>query len=77
MGPYGISKIANYLQHKMDDGSLVKANPRLAAIQFVELVQCGLIKPRLFASEAISGNYTEETVAKAGIALFLKGMTAG
>ncbi len=77
-GPaYGIIKIADYFQRKMDDGTLVKADPRLAAMQFVELVQCGLIKPRLFASEAISGNYTAETVAKAGIALFLKGMTAG
>lgn len=77
-GPaYGIAKIAKYLQHKMDDGSMVKADPRLAAMQFVELVQCGLIKPRLFASEDISGNYKAETVAKAGIALFLKGMTAG
>jgi AcrR family transcriptional regulator len=76
-GPaYGISKIADYLHRKMEDGSLVKADPRLAAMQFVELVQCGLIKPRLFASEAMSGNYAAETVAKAGVALFLKGMTA-
>jgi AcrR family transcriptional regulator len=75
-GPaYGIAKIAAYLQRKMDDGALVKADARLAAMQFVELVQCGLIKPRLFASETISGNYDAETVAKAGIALFLKGMT--
>jgi AcrR family transcriptional regulator len=77
-GPaYGIAKIADYLQHKMDDGTLVRADARLAAMQFVELVQCGLIKPRLFASEAMSGNYSEEDVAEAGIALFLKGMVAG
>ena len=76
-GPaYGIAKIADYMQRKMDDGSLVKADARLAAMQFVELVQCGLIKPRLFASEEISGNYSQDVVAEAGIALFLKGMAA-
>ena len=76
-GPaYGIAKIAHYLQRKMDDGSLVKADARLAAMQFVELVQCGLIKPKLFASEAMAGNYTDTVVAEAGIALFLKGMAA-
>ncbi len=76
-GPaYGIAKIADYMQRKMDDGTLIKADARLAAMQFMELVQCGLIKPRLFASEAISGNYSEDVVAEAGIALFLKGMSA-
>ena len=76
-GPvYGIAKIAHYLQRKMDDGSLVKADARLAAMQFVELVQCGLIKPKLFASEALAGNYTDAVVAEAGIALFLRGLTA-
>lgn len=76
-GPaYGIAKIADYMQRKMDDGSLVKADARLAAMQFVELVQCGLIKPRLFASEEMSGNYSQDVVAEAGIALFLKGMAA-
>ena len=76
-GPaYGIAKIADYMQRKMNDGTLVKADARLAAMQFVELVQCGLIKPRLFASEAMSGNYSEDVVAEAGIALFLRGMAA-
>ncbi len=76
-GPaYGIAKIADYMQRKMNDGTLVKAEARLAAMQFVELVQCGLIKPRLFASEAMSGNYSEDVVAEAGIALFLRGMAA-
>ena len=76
-GPaYGIAKIANYMQRKMNDGTLVKADARLAAMQFVELVQCGLIKPRLFASEAMSGNYSQDVVAEAGIALFLRGMAA-
>jgi AcrR family transcriptional regulator len=76
-GPaYGIAKIADYMQRKMNDGTLVKADARLAAMQFVELVQCGLIKPRLFASEAMSGNYSQDVVAEAGIALFLRGMAA-
>lgn len=76
-GPaYGIAKIADYMQRKMNDGTLAKADPRLAAMQFVELVQCGLIKPKLFASESMSGNYSEEVVAEAGIALFLRGMAA-
>ena len=76
-GPaYGIAKIADYMQRKMEDGTLVKADARLAAMQFVELVQCGLMKPRLFASEEMSGNYLQDVVAEAGIALFLKGMAA-
>jgi AcrR family transcriptional regulator len=76
-GPaYGIAKIAAYIQSKMDDGSLVKADARLAAMQFMELVQCGLVKPRLFASEDMSGNYSEDVVAEAGLAMFLKGLAS-
>ena len=74
-GPaYATSKIAAYLQSKMDDGTLVNGDARLAAMQFMDLLQCGLIKPRLFAAEKMSGDYRVETVIEAGIVLFLKGL---
>lgn len=76
-GPnYGHKIIADYLQKKMDDGTLRTCDPKLSAMQFTELVQCGLMKPRLFASENIAGKYEIEQVIESGVALFLGGMRA-
>ncbi len=75
-GPaYGNAKIAAYLQSKMDDGTLRQADATLAATQFVELVMCGMVKPKLFGAEKIAPKYKLETVVNSGVALFLNGMT--
>ena len=75
-GPaYGNAKIAAYLQSKMDDGTLRQADATLAATQFVELVMCGMVKPKLFGAEKIAPKYDLETVVNSGVALFLNGMT--
>jgi AcrR family transcriptional regulator len=74
-GPaYGARIISSYLQRKMDEGVLRMSDSRLAAMQFVELVLAGLVKPKMFASEKSAGNYEAETVVSSGVALFLGGM---
>jgi AcrR family transcriptional regulator len=74
-GPaYANAKIAAYLQRKMDDGTLKQCDSKLAATQFIELMQCGLVKPRLFASESAYSAYTVENVIDSGIEVFLGGM---
>ncbi len=74
-GPdYANKIIATYLKRKMDDGTLRQSDPILAAMQFCELVQCGLMKPRLFAAESIAGTFEIEPVIESGVALFLGGM---
>jgi AcrR family transcriptional regulator len=74
-GPnYGNKVIAAYFKRKMDDGTLRAADPTLAAMQFCELVQCGLMKPRLFASESIVGTFEVERVIESGLNLFLGGL---
>ncbi len=74
-GPdYANKIIAAYLKRKMDDGTLRRTDPTLAAMQFCELVQCGLMKPRLFAAESIAGTFEVEQVIESGLALFLGGM---
>ncbi|MBG1233135.1 TetR/AcrR family transcriptional regulator [Aestuariivirga litoralis] len=74
-GPaYSISKIAPYLQRKMDDGTLEQANPIHAAMQFGELVHCGLMKPKLFATPRFASPLNTEEAVAAGVKLFLKGL---
>ena len=74
-GPdYANRIISAYLKRKMDDGTLRQSDPKLSAMQFCELVQCGLLKPRLFAAESIAGTYDVETVIQSGLAMFLGGM---
>ncbi len=74
-GPaYGARIISAYLQSKMDEGVLRPCDPRLAAMQFVELVLAGLLKPKMFASEKAAGDYDAETVVSSGVQLFLGGM---
>ena len=74
-GPdYANRIIAAYLKRKMDDGTLRSGDPKLCAMQFVELMHIGLMKPRLFAAESITGAFDVEQVISSGIALFLGGM---
>ena len=52
-GPaYTNGKIAAYLETKMDDGTLKRRDPRLTAMQFVDLVQSGVTKPCCLALKA-------------------------
>ena len=76
-GPaYSTEKIAAYLERKMDDGTLRRAEPRLAAMRFVDLVQSGVTKPCLFGIESIADRIGNEAVVESAIALFLDGMKA-
>jgi len=74
-GPaYAIARIGEYLQRKIDDGTLRDVDSELAAMQFIELVQCGLFKPRLFSATDLFKQRTVEDVVLAGVALFLRGL---
>lgn len=74
-GPsYSIQKIGAYLKTKMDDYTLIHGDPELVAMQFIELVLSGQVKPRLFGvTDLHMRRSPEETVASA-VALFLRGM---
>jgi AcrR family transcriptional regulator len=74
-GPaYAIARIGEYFQRKIDDGTLRRVDSELAAMQFIELVQCGLFKPRLFSATDLFKHRSVEEVVDAGVQLFLRGM---
>jgi hypothetical protein len=74
-GPaFAIKRVGDYLQRKMDDGTLQQADSECAAMQFIELVQCGLMKPRLFSATDLFKPRAIETVVEAGVSLFLRGL---
>lgn len=74
-GPaFGVTKLAAYLERQMQAGILRPKDARLTAMQFLDLITAGLMKPKLFASEDLSGNYDAETVVTSGVELFLAGM---
>ncbi len=76
-GPaYGIGKIAGYLEKKMNDGTLKRRDAKLAATQFIDLMQSGITKPCLFGIEGIADKIGIEAVVDSAIALFLDGMRA-
>jgi AcrR family transcriptional regulator len=76
-GPaYTIGKIAAYLETKMNDGTLKRRDPRLTAMQFVDLVQSGVTKPCLFGIESMADKIGKEAVVDSAISLFLDGMKA-
>jgi AcrR family transcriptional regulator len=76
-GPaYTIGKIAAYLETKMADGTLKRREPRLTAMQFVDLVQSGVTKPCLFGIESMVDKIGKEAVVDSAISLFLDGMRA-
>lgn len=76
-GPaYANEKIAAYLERKMDDGTLKRRDPRLTAMQFVDLVQSGVTKPCLFGIESMADKIGKEAVVDSAISLFLDGMHA-
>ena len=76
-GPaYATRKVAEFLSAKMEDGTLRKADAQLAAMQFIELVQCGQMKPRLFASRSVFDERPMEETVASGVRLFLNGLKA-
>jgi AcrR family transcriptional regulator len=74
-GPaFAIARIGAYLKRKMDDGTLHQADSELCAMQFIELVQCGIFKPKLFSATDLFKHRSIEEVVKAGVGLFLRGL---
>ncbi len=73
-GPaFAIARIGEYLQRKIDDGTLRPVDSELAAMQFIELVQCGLFKPRLFSATDLFKPRAIDEVVEAGVSVFLRG----
>jgi len=74
-GPaFAIARIGAYLQRKMDDGTLKAGDSEIAAMQFTELVQCGLVKPRLFSATDLFRHRSIEEIVESGVSLFLSGL---
>lgn len=71
-GPaYAISQISQFLQTKMRDGTLREVDPEHAALQFIELIQAGLVKPKMFGRP---NKRQPEDVVRSGVDLFLRGL---
>jgi AcrR family transcriptional regulator len=76
-GPaYAIEKITAYLEARMNDGTLKRRNPRLTAMQFIDLVQSGVTKPCLFGIESMADKLGYEAMVDSAVTLFLDGMRA-
>jgi AcrR family transcriptional regulator len=74
-GPaYSVKKVTQYLETKIADGTLRKVDPELAAMQFIELVGCCQIKPRLFGAQGVFKNRPMEETVAAAVDLFLGGL---
>lgn len=69
-----INAVADYLDHHVAAGRLSIPDTRLAAAQFCEVIQGGMVKARLYGvlSEPPPREEIEKNVAS-GLALFLKG----
>ncbi len=76
-GPaYAVNVIADYLRGKIADGTLRRVDPVMAAMQYIELVQCGQVKPLLFASPNENAGCRPEAMVPAAVKLFLNGLAA-
>lgn len=76
-GPaYSVKKVTHYLETKIADGTLRAVDPELAAMQFIELVGCCQIKPRLFGSRGVFKDRPMEETVAAAVDLFLGGLRA-
>ena len=74
-GPaYSVKKVAQFLETKIADGTLRNVDAELAAMQFVELVGCCQIKPRLFGSRGVFKDRPMEETVAAAVDLFLGGL---
>jgi AcrR family transcriptional regulator len=73
-GPlYAIKRVAVFLEHKMDDGTLQRRNPEILASQFIDLVQSGIIKPIMFGIKKPEDRDGIEARVAAAVDLFLNG----
>jgi AcrR family transcriptional regulator len=76
-GPaYSVKKVTQLLESKIADGTLRAVDPELAAMQFIELVGCCQIKPRLFSSRGVFKERPMEETVAAAVQLFLGGLKA-
>jgi AcrR family transcriptional regulator len=76
-GPlFAIKRVAAFMQHKMDDGTLQRRNPEVLAGQFIDLVQSGTIKPIMFGIRKPDDREGVEARVAAGVELFLNGAAA-
>ncbi len=73
-----ITAVAKYLDHHVETGRLVISDTRLAAAQFLEVIQGGMVKARLYGvlKEAAPQEEIEKNV-NSGVSLFMKGYAAG
>jgi AcrR family transcriptional regulator len=76
-GPlFAIQRVAAFLQHKMDDGTLQRRNPEILASQFIDLVQSGITKPIMFGIKKPGDRDGVEVKVAAAVDLFLNGAGA-
>lgn len=70
---HSIDRVAAYFDRKMADGTLKRRDAKLLAVQFIDLVQSGITKPRLFGVESMADRLGVETVVNSAVELFLAG----
>ncbi|MEO6608187.1 MAG: TetR/AcrR family transcriptional regulator [Aestuariivirga sp.] len=76
-GPaYSVKKVTQFLETKIADGTLRAVDPELAAMQFIELVGCCQIKPRLLGGRGVFKDRPMEETVNAAVDLFLGGLRA-
>ncbi|MCA0434210.1 MAG: TetR/AcrR family transcriptional regulator [Proteobacteria bacterium] len=76
-GPhYTIRRVARLFAARMESGELKKADPELTAMQFIELVHAGNMKPCFFGMPTVAQRLGRDAVVKAAVDLFLGGMAA-
>jgi AcrR family transcriptional regulator len=76
-GPlFAIQRVAAFLEHKMDDGTLQRRNAELLATQFIDLVQAGITKPIMFGIKKPDDRDGIEVRVAAAVDLFLNGAQA-
>lgn len=73
---HSINRVAILFERKMAEGTLKKRDPQLLAAQFIDMVQSGITKPRLFGVESMADRLGLETVVNAAVELFMGGACA-
>ncbi len=69
-----ITAVAKYLDHHVEAGRLTIPDTKLAAAQFLEVIQGGMVKARLYG--VLNGPAPREEIEKnvtSGVSLFMKG----
>lgn len=74
-GPaFATSKIAAYLERKMQDGTLRPMDPQLAATLFIDMVQAGRAKAKLFNVPWFAEGRSEDELLDQIVTMFLNGL---